>query len=213
MNINYLVNDLIQVYALAKLPLPEPRAIALRLLEENVELALACGASPADVHTSVHNAVHNEHLKDPSKGFHDGHVADQSEITGELADTALLQAFVQRLAAVENHELLDAAGAKIVRLLNAQNAGTLRWTADGRFYRNKTPFSTVEDAPGPSGPVNGVDPMNKGTYQGQTVQIVRAAKQGDQGYNASIGEQVVIKGDDGKEKTVAKKDVTAEQSA
>jgi hypothetical protein len=55
--------------------------------------------------------------------------------------------------------------------------------------------------------------MNKGTYQGQTVQIVRAAKQGDQGYNASIGEQVVIKGDDGKEKTVAKKDVTAEQSA
>lgn len=137
MKITYLVNDLIHVYSLAQLPMPEPRAIALRLLEETVELALACGASPADVHTSVHDAVHNEHLKDPSKGFHENHVADQSEITGELADVGLLWGFVQRLAAVYDNELVDAAGLKVERLRKAQRDDTLRWTADGRFYRLK----------------------------------------------------------------------------
>lgn len=213
--IQVLVNDLMQVYANAKLPMPEPRAIALRLIEETVELCLACGASPADVHTAVHNAVHNEHLKDPTKGFHDGHVANQSEITGELADTALLQGYVQRLAAVYEHELLDAAQAKIERLLKAQRDGNLRWTADGRFYRNNSNPSTVEDAR-PAGPANGGHPMGqgKGKYQGQNVEIVRPAKQGDQGYDAANpNEQVVIKGADGKEKAVAKSEVQSSESA
>jgi hypothetical protein len=189
------------------------RAISLRLLEETVELCLACGASANDVHDSVHDALSNEHRKNPTMNYHAGTVADQSEITGELADVALLQAFTQRLAAVYDDELLTSAQAKIERLLKAQRDGMLRWTADGRFYRNNSNPSTVEDAP-PAGRANGGYPMGQGTgkYKGQAVQIVRAAKQGDQGFDAAKGEQVVIKGSDGKEQTVAKSEVQAEQS-
>lgn len=49
--------------------------------------------------------------------------------------------------------------------------------------------------------------MNKGTYQGQSVEIVRPARQGDKNFNASA-EQVIIKLSDGSEKTVAKNEVT-----
>lgn len=44
-------------------------------------------------------------------------------------------------------------------------------------------------------------------YQGKTVQS-RPAKEGDQGFDASKGEQVVITLADGTEKTVAKAEVT-----
>jgi hypothetical protein len=215
MRIDDLVDDLIQIYALAKLPIPESRAIALRLLEETVELCLACGASPADVSASIHDALKNEHEKHPEVGFNDSVVANQSEIIGELADTALLQRFTQRLSATFDDELLTAADGKIKRLTKAQRNGTLRWTADGRFYRNKSATSTVEDAPAHPGRSAEVFPMtqNKGKYQGQDVQIVRPAKQGDQGFDAAKGDQVVIKGSDGKEKTVSKSEVQSGESA
>jgi hypothetical protein len=45
------------------------------------------------------------------------------------------------------------------------------------------------------------------TYQGKQVTIVRAAKQGDPGFKNDDTEQVVIKGDDGQEKTVPKDQV------
>lgn len=45
------------------------------------------------------------------------------------------------------------------------------------------------------------------TYQGKNVQIVRPAKQGDPGFKNDDSEQVVIKGDDGQEKTVPKDQV------
>jgi hypothetical protein len=215
MKITYLVNDLIHVYGLANLPLPEPRAIALRLLEEAVELALACGASSADVHMSVQDALSNEHMKQPNMNRNVGQVADQSEITGELADVGLLWSFVQRLAAVYDNELVDAAGVKVERLRKAQRDGTLGWTADGRFYRNKWPVSTVEGAPThPSRPTE-VNPMgqNKGKFQGQDVTIVRPARQGDQGFDAAKGEQVIVKVSDGKEQTVAKSEVQSGESA
>jgi len=46
------------------------------------------------------------------------------------------------------------------------------------------------------------------TYQGKQVTVVRPqAKQGDTGFKNDGSEQVVIKGDDGQEKAVAKDDV------
>lgn len=47
-------------------------------------------------------------------------------------------------------------------------------------------------------------------YQNKEVKIVRPAKQGDAGFVASGVEQVVIKGDDGKEITVPKAQVQDE---
>jgi hypothetical protein len=44
-------------------------------------------------------------------------------------------------------------------------------------------------------------------YQNKEVKIVRPAKQGDAGFVATSGEQVVIKGDDGKEIAVPKAQV------
>jgi hypothetical protein len=45
------------------------------------------------------------------------------------------------------------------------------------------------------------------TYQGRQVTVVRAAKQGDPGFKNDDSEQVVIKQDDGTEKTVPKDQV------
>ena len=46
-------------------------------------------------------------------------------------------------------------------------------------------------------------------YQGKEVKSSRPAKQGDPGFDASKGEQVVITLQDGSEKTVLKSEVTA----
>jgi hypothetical protein len=49
----------------------------------------------------------------------------------------------------------------------------------------------------------------KATYQSQSVEIVRTAKQGDAGFKpAPAGEQLVIRLKDGSEKTVPKAEVT-----
>jgi hypothetical protein len=48
----------------------------------------------------------------------------------------------------------------------------------------------------------------KATYQSKSVTIVRPAKQGDPGFNANLGKQLVIKLADGTEKTVAETEVT-----
>lgn len=50
--------------------------------------------------------------------------------------------------------------------------------------------------------------MGKSTYQNQTVEVVRPAKQGDAGFDANAGEQVVIRLKDNTEKTVPKAQVT-----
>jgi NTP pyrophosphatase (non-canonical NTP hydrolase) len=134
-DLDALVSDIKQVYDDAQQPLPQPRAIALRLLEEAVELALACGASAADVSTSMHDTMVHEHAKHPEIDFHQGIVADHDEIAGELADVALLTGFCQRLAAVADDDVSAKARWKVERLAIAQHNNQLRWTADGRFYR------------------------------------------------------------------------------
>jgi hypothetical protein len=48
----------------------------------------------------------------------------------------------------------------------------------------------------------------KATYQSKSVTIVRPAKQGDPGFNANLGEQIIVKLADGTEKTVPKAEVT-----
>ena len=64
--------------------------------------------------------------------------------------------------------------------------------------------------PAPSGKSNEAREMDKKEtrYQGQKVEVVRPARQGDKGFNPSGGEQVVIKLSDGSERTVAKSDVS-----
>lgn len=49
--------------------------------------------------------------------------------------------------------------------------------------------------------------MQKGKYQGQDVEIVRPAHKGDNGFQDGAGEQLIIKGADGKEKTVKQSEV------
>jgi ribosomal protein L14 len=50
--------------------------------------------------------------------------------------------------------------------------------------------------------------MGKTTYQNKSVEVVRPAKQGDKDFNASAGEQVIVRLQDGTEKTVPKAEVT-----
>jgi hypothetical protein len=45
------------------------------------------------------------------------------------------------------------------------------------------------------------------TYQGKEVKVIRPARDGDQGFVAGSAEQVIIKGDDGKEQAVPKNQV------
>jgi hypothetical protein len=51
------------------------------------------------------------------------------------------------------------------------------------------------------------------TYQGKQVKIVRPAKEGDQGFVAGSAEQVIIKGDDGREVAVPKNQVQDQDQA
>ena len=50
-------------------------------------------------------------------------------------------------------------------------------------------------------------------YQNKEVKIIRPAKQGDQGFVAGSSEQVVIRGDDGKEIAVPKNQVQDHEQA
>jgi len=51
-------------------------------------------------------------------------------------------------------------------------------------------------------------PATKGTYQGQSVEISRVAKQGDKDFKPTGGDQLIVKLADGTEKTVPKAEVT-----
>lgn len=126
---------IIDVYDKCKVPLSKPRAFALRLLEEAVELCLACGASPQDIYAAHADAMRKEHAKDPSRGFVEERIESQAEITGEIADIVLLAAVTAAVASVNDGEVADAAKAKVDRLESAAAAGLLHFTADGRFYR------------------------------------------------------------------------------
>jgi NTP pyrophosphatase (non-canonical NTP hydrolase) len=130
-----LVDDLINIYGAAKVKLPEPRAVALRLVEECIELVLATGASPADIATSIQAAMHNEHRKDPSMSFHQGQQKSNDEIADELADVSLLASFTQRMAGLFDDEVTQAAKSKVRALQSAQKANQLHFTDDRRFYR------------------------------------------------------------------------------
>jgi hypothetical protein len=48
--------------------------------------------------------------------------------------------------------------------------------------------------------------MSTSTYQGKPVTVVRPARKGDEGFDEEI-QQLVVKLEDGTEKTVARKDV------
>jgi len=129
---------LFAIYGRQGVPIAKPRAFALRLLEEAVELALACGASVGDTHSSVVMALTNEQKKDPRRDYDEERVETYWEIAGELADICVLTAATASVANVIEDDVELAIRAKIDRLEAAAHAGMLHFTADGRFYRRST---------------------------------------------------------------------------
>jgi hypothetical protein len=120
--------------------LPEPRAVAYRLLEETVELAIECGLGTGSIHAAVNDAITNEATKlnvlpselvDQEPDYRPSPLA----LAGELADVKLLAGWCGRVGNVNPNAILNAAYEKIVRLEEAARAGELFVSADGRFYR------------------------------------------------------------------------------
>jgi len=116
---------------------PAPRALALRLMEEAVELAMACGASAEDVNISVGESLKNEQVKDLSRTYDEKRIASHEEIVGEVADVGILLSVTSMLAKTMTDEVMDAARAKVDRLLEAKANGDLIIKPDGRFYRRR----------------------------------------------------------------------------
>jgi hypothetical protein len=131
------VRRIFEVYKLKDLPMPAPRAFALRLLEEAVELALICGASVKDTYASFQGALSNEQQKNPNRRFEDESLGTPSEIGGEIADVSLLAKATMAVAGVADDTIEILATAKVDRLCNAAFNGTLHFEADGRFYRRQ----------------------------------------------------------------------------
>jgi hypothetical protein len=123
------------VYVARKVKIPTPRAFALRLLEEAVELALACGASVKDTHVTVEAAVENEQRKDAGREYEAQRIESDAEIAGEIADVCLLAACTAAVANITDESVAEAARKKVDRLEAAAADGTLHFTPDGRFYR------------------------------------------------------------------------------
>lgn len=127
--------DVLRLYELKGLPTPMPRAFALRLLEEAVELALACGASAQDAYLSVDGALQNEQMKHPSRGYDEKQVVDVVEVAGEIADVCLLARLTADVSGVADDTISVLATSKVDRLVDAADRDALHFTADGRFYR------------------------------------------------------------------------------
>ena len=127
--------DIFRVYEIKKVSPPKPRAAALRLVEEAVELALESGASAQDVYASCSGALHNEQEKHPDRPYATEFVGTTESIAAEVADVVLLAAMTAAVAGVTDHDVEMAARRKVSRLIAAAEDGTLHITDDGRFYR------------------------------------------------------------------------------
>jgi hypothetical protein len=134
-NLDDPVWRVIALYDTVKRSLPKPRAFALRLLEEAVELALACGASPKDAFASFHAALVHEQLKDPERDYAAERINGAEAIAAEIADVCLLAAATAAVADITDDKVEAAAIVKVERLNKAAVEGTLDFAPDGRFYR------------------------------------------------------------------------------
>ncbi len=128
------VHGILGVYADAGIS-PAPRAIALRALEECVELALECGASVRDVFVSLQVSLGNEQLKDPSRGYDEHRIGSPDAICSEIADVSLLVATTAERIGLTDSMVQKAASFKVSRLRVSFKTGNLHFTEDGRFYR------------------------------------------------------------------------------
>jgi hypothetical protein len=116
---------------------PADRAFALRALEEAVELALACGASVRDAHSSVEIAFRNERIKNVDREYDEERIKAKYDIAGEIADVCLLALCVARVDNISDKLIESSAYYKVERLRKASEDGELVFTSDGRFYPRK----------------------------------------------------------------------------
>ena len=110
-----------------------------RLLEETVELVLACGLPVEKIFLHVMDAIHNESLKAgrfPSE-IRDRR-ADHAEVVGEFADVDLIHDYLRHIARVTPEEMQAAALAKVDKMEAARDAGTLT-VIDGLMYTKRAP--------------------------------------------------------------------------
>lgn len=126
-----------EIYALCKVPFPKPHVLALRMLEEAVELCLATGASVRDIDLSVKAAKNAEQAKEPGRAYDLARMENKHEIAGEIADVVLLTSATALSADIFDGDVATAAAVKVDRLAGAAKAGTLYFDPMGKFYRRK----------------------------------------------------------------------------
>lgn len=121
-------------------PAPERRhhiaRLGGRMIEEAVELALACGSTPADIAIHVLDALHNEARK---AGCYPSQIGNDSVTDGEriveLADMDVMLDTIRELSGFSSQKIQRAAERKVRKLERAHAYGELK-IVDGIFYLN-----------------------------------------------------------------------------
>lgn len=128
-----------QLYQDFGIPLPEPRYLAKRLLEEAAELVLACGGTPGDVLLAAADAIASECRKRDDRYPSEVEPLDvrRGEILGEVADVQMLLDLVRDVAGLEPDDVEDQLGAKEQALREAWDRGQIYVTKNRIFYRRK----------------------------------------------------------------------------
>lgn len=128
----------------AAIPRRSPAAVAGRLLEEAVELALAAGVSPGKVFEHVTDSLHNQALKAsrvmqttvfPSQ-LHNM-PKDEEGVAGECADISLILKDFCWVAGIQNLDLIESKKNAWFMGLGAYNVAP-----NGCIYRIKPHIQT-----------------------------------------------------------------------
>lgn len=127
------------IHARNEWPLPKPRAAALRLLDEAVELCLVTGSGTQEIMAEVADVVHHEALKHhgtlPSQLSRFWNPGSPAAVMEELADMVIQTSWVIRRDGRDDSHVLWVMEEKIAKLERAETDGTLTCTGDGRLYR------------------------------------------------------------------------------
>lgn len=128
-----------QLYEEFGIPLPEPRYLAKRLLEEAAELVLACGGTPGDVLLAAADAIASECRKRDGKYPSEVEPLDvrMEEIQVEVADVQILLDLIRDVAFLTEAGLDREMGGKAEALRFAWSQGQIYVTKNRIFYRRK----------------------------------------------------------------------------
>lgn len=128
-----------QLYQDFGIPLPKPRYLAKRLLEEAAELVLACGGTPGDVLLAAADAIASECQKRDDRYPSEVEPLDvrKGEILGEVADVQMLLDLIRDVANLNPDDVEWALGTKEQTLRKAWDRGQIYVTKNRIFYRRK----------------------------------------------------------------------------